>query len=1180
MSRSTFQYDNRGQVYSERDATFALAYNTDGTPKSAAPGQKDSKPTNYWHDNEGNVVCASTPGQASQKYEYDAANRVKVAYVTDNAGGNPFSVAGDHILEQTEFQYNGAGQVLFTISRQRQDDGSMRSSYVANWYDLGGRLVQTTDFGTNGGSAMSYPADRSSYSRTSTGHGTAFLTTTCNYPDAKTVIVTDPKGIQTLTESDALGRTIRRISDYTDGIVTASSNQTVTYEYDGLNHVIVQTQLLPSNGSRATTYDYAAQTDSFPSKDLLRETHIQNLDGSTTDIVMTYDHGRLATQTTSSGTGGYVMHTYGYDALGRQESDTATTTRTDVDMSIDKLTTGYDLFGRPNVFTSWDGDTIKNQVVREYGAWGQVTAEHQAHGWAVTDSSPVVKYGYTGLNLTSETYPLTGRVVGYTYGSAGSINSRIGRVAAVTDRLSGGTAATVESYTYLGLGAIVQRTQNSQQVTAVYGLDNFGRTNSLTWSYTGSSPATLEQVTYGYDADSNLLYENNVLHGSSSGLYKYDSLGRMSDFYRQAITFSGGQPVYPTTTATESYGLDASSQWTAYSQSGGTAVDLTESSNGTAVKQSLGDVVSADTSLLHATFKYDAWDRLVDAQTFEGTPGASTQTARETYSYDALGRMIVETVMSGTYFTYERFVHDRYYSAGWQVIEEQVTDRTQTVATIIIKDNVWSVAYKDAMIFQQVFSVSGQTVTPGAITYALQNANWDVTAIMASGAADVSARFVTDPYGAYTTLNADWSAIVSPDPTPLFDFHHQGLEQNQDQGAVALYYNCNRMYAFQIGQFLQTDPARQGLNWRAYQSSSPAGRTDQFGLDDRPWYQVIGAQFADGWSAVREAADYGTWTHEATSSHGQAALRGTAQVGASILIFPKDTFQKAAFDIQSCWGLICWWGGDASVLANTGNEAADRTVNEAVAFDKKINGLIANGNSLNAGGELGKQTAKQFPVANTVVSIYESLAENNWTWTYDTTQSGVRSAEGDAITLVSGKVLGKVGNARLTLTAVPGSPTGLTGPVVFRAPRSGATAAELRQIEAYTAGCNEAQRAGALSPTGRVSTRGTLERQGGMAAAAERARASATGSPYSGQAGHVPDTTWTGNPQPQSWLDLTRSVNSSLGAQARLYPIGYQPTKFIFSPPIMPYSPLYGNIFPFLMKPAFAPTSQPASGGY
>jgi hypothetical protein len=127
----------------------------------------------------------------------------------------------------------------------------------------------------------------------------------------------------------------------------------------------------------------------------------------------------------------------------------------------------------------------------------------------------------------------------------------------------------------------------------------------------------------------------------------------------------------------------------------------------------------------------------------------------------------------------------------------------------------------------------------------------------------------------------------------------------------------------------------------------------------------------------------------------------------------------------------------------------------------------------------------------------------------------------------------------------PGSGRPMSGPVIFNAPPN-ATQAQIDQTRAYVEGSNEALRAGALSPTGRVSTLGQLRTAATLAANQERARALAAGTPYQGVVGHVPDTTWTGTPHPHSWLDLDRRVNSSLGGQSLRYPIGYRPTEFIF----------------------------------
>jgi hypothetical protein len=123
----------------------------------------------------------------------------------------------------------------------------------------------------------------------------------------------------------------------------------------------------------------------------------------------------------------------------------------------------------------------------------------------------------------------------------------------------------------------------------------------------------------------------------------------------------------------------------------------------------------------------------------------------------------------------------------------------------------------------------------------------------------------------------------------------------------------------------------------------------------------------------------------------------------------------------------------------------------------------------------------------------------------------------------------------------------LSGPVVFRVP-PGATPSEIAQMQAYVQQCNEALEAGLLSTTGRVSTNGELRSIASLRAAQERARAVAEGVPYEGHVGHVPDTTWTNNATPFKWQDLSPLINHSLGAQARWYPLGYTPTKFVLKP--------------------------------
>src|SRR5439155_27283255 len=139
--------------------------------------------------------------------------------------------------------------------------------------------------------------------------------------------------------------------------------------------------------------------------------------------------------------------------------------------------------------------TILNQVVRYYNGLGQLGSEYQEHD-AFSPVSGTVQYGYNfvatsgGPNqslLVSITYP-SGRMLRYNYNSG--VDSTVGRVSSISD-----SSGTLESYSYLGLGTIVQRSQPQPGVVLSYnvpggnpdggdqytGLDRFGRVVEQRW---------------------------------------------------------------------------------------------------------------------------------------------------------------------------------------------------------------------------------------------------------------------------------------------------------------------------------------------------------------------------------------------------------------------------------------------------------------------------------------------------------------------------------------------------------------------------------------------------------------------------------------------------------------------------------------------------------------------------
>ena len=109
------------------------------------------------------------------------------------------------------------------------------------------------------------------------------------------------------------------------------------------------------------------------------------------------------------------------------------------------------------------------------------------------------------------------------------------------------------------------------------------------------------------------------------------------------------------------------------------------------------------------------------------------------------------------------------------------------------------------------------------------------------------------------------------------------------------------------------------------------------------------------------------------------------------------------------------------------------------------------------------------------------------------------------------------------------------------------TAAQEAQLREYASLSTLAEREGYLSPTGRVSTAGAIEREAARARVLERRRAALAGTPYdSNVAAHAPDSGWLGYGDPPFWLSTERRVNATIAGQQQRYPIGYKPTRFIF----------------------------------
>ena len=110
-----------------------------------------------------------------------------------------------------------------------------------------------------------------------------------------------------------------------------------------------------------------------------------------------------------------------------------------------------------------------------------------------------------------------------------------------------------------------------------------------------------------------------------------------------------------------------------------------------------------------------------------------------------------------------------YYSDQWQVLEE----RNSASAAYATHQYVWSPVYVDAMVLRDRDANASNDGVLEERLYVTHDANFNVTALVDTGGV-VQERFIYDPYGTRSVLDANWA----PDANGLSDYTfrhgHQG----------------------------------------------------------------------------------------------------------------------------------------------------------------------------------------------------------------------------------------------------------------------------------------------------------------------------------------------------------------------------------------------------------------------
>ncbi len=834
-------YDDQGRVYQTQ--VYDVNPSTGAVSSTALT-------TNDYYDHRGDLIAESDPGGLWTKSQFDGAGRDVMDSTTDGAGGTTWadavSVTNDTVLEQVQSVYDGDDNAIETIDRQRFDNATgtgplgdptsgigARVYYAAAYYDNADRLTASVDMGTNGGVAWTRPSTPPPSSATA-------LVTTYAYNSMGLVQdVTDPMGIVNRTYYDALGRTTETIQDYTDGTETADSNIVTEYGYDGDNNVTYVRADEPGGAYQQTQYVYGVTTASgsgVNSNDILSA--IQHPDPTTgnpsnsdQDSYLVNALGQTVQYTDPNGN----VHQYTYDVLGRLTSDAVTTLGAGVDGRVRRIEYAYDSQGNNYLTTSYDaptGGNVVNQVQDVYNGLGQLTGEYQSHSGAVVPgTTPEVQYGYTEMSggqnnsrLTQLVYP-SGYVVYYNY--ATGLGSNISRLSSLSD----GTG-TLESYKYLGLDTVVERDHPQTNVNQTFiaqpnqsqtgdagdryvGLDRFGRIVSQNWYDTATQQST-DDFQYGYDADGDVLYKQNLVDAVMSQLYQYNDLNELIS-YQQGTLNSTNTAIVGTPSASQSWSLDALGNFTSTTTNGVTQTEtfnqqneVTSISGAGAVTYDANGNLTADGS--GNTYVYDAWNQLVAVQN-NGTTVAA-------YGYDGLGRRITET-HGGT-------TTDLYLSSAGQVLEERVGGAVEA-------RNVWSPVYVNALVLRDQSS-QGNGVLDQHL-YVQQDANWNVTTLVDVGG-NVVERYAYSPFGAVTVLNPDFS--VRDSSVYAMPYLWQGMRYESTVGLYSTF--SGRVVSPTLMRPLQVDPLGliPGNNVYRWEDNGPTDALDPLGLSPLPpnWRRV------------------------------------------------------------------------------------------------------------------------------------------------------------------------------------------------------------------------------------------------------------------------------------------------------------------------------------------------------
>jgi RHS repeat-associated protein len=1087
-------YDGLGRLKSITRAgelLFAFEYDEGSNVKARTDGRNNR--TAYSYDALGRVRTIDHASTQTETFKYDAAGNV-LEY-SDGAGGAVTSTYDElgHLRtrrngagDTTTFKYDGEGLL---IERADPKGAGSRTAYE---YNALGSLVKVTD--PAGVWELGYdPAQNLTAVKDAAGRTVSY-----EYdPVGRVTDVHQPLGLTSHVGYDANGNVTSR---------TDAKGQQTTISYDALD--------------RPRTVSYAGAAAAGPSK----LDYSYDAEGHVTDVsetlpagvrrhARTYDpHGRLQTSTDPFG----HKVSFAYDAADNLRTLTdAANRQTSYDYDAANRLKSVALPGGGQVGYTWRADGLVSAV--DYGAgmrrdYTYDGADRLTNVVNTLGAAQTEEYAYTydaNSNRATETRKFNGSVFrSLSYGYDG-----LDRLKRVESSVPGRPGLYALDYEYDAAGnrkSQAGRDSTGAQADHSYAYDDLNRLKTVT-GYAGGD------VEYGYDDNGNL---TSKTQGGQTTAYEYD----VRDQLRRVL--AGGSEV-----ASYDYDADkrrigrkvAGAGALTYVYAGGNVIGEFDEANRLVNRYDYGaDVLRGELAGEGARYYFSDGQGSVTAL---AAAGGQSPAAR--YEYDAWGERVATGASANLVgYTGQRLdpetglvaagAGERYYAPGLgRFIQQDAWTGTAQMAQSL---NRYAYAYANPLRYTDP-SGNKPVEAPGGRAYNILQYRQQFTNIGRDGNGQVQA-------GAYA-LTFRKNAAGEPEMVQQARETAGTYQELQAQAAAPRPGD----YVGGPKNYLRDPSDNYIVNGLSNTLS------DVLGLDfvaESAW--VVGDHRRP--MSERIFAGAALVGHTALAAFGGPIMKGAGKLASPLLrrVGASVVGRMASAGVNR--------------LAETGlAKATGRLLARALEVGNKPIGQLLRGRASSAAEGLAVREAETL-AAREVESVALTEVEGAVSGEALARVEGQLATHGDDLARLAGEGEAGWGSQMQAMREGGGvfnmaDDAAMSGPVYVKPPPN-ATAAQINQVKAYVAGANKALEEGALSSTGRVSTKGALRSQASRAARKEAKAAAAAGKPYSGHAGHVPDTTWTGTPEPHSWLDLDPTVNTSIGGQSNGYPIGYKPTRFIF----------------------------------